>query len=104
MVEVVSQIKSAEEQADEIRRTGKQRVRQLRDAAEAEGKRLVESESQKAARKAAQLVSDAQAKAQAYLEEHAAQSAGDCEQMRAQAGTRVEKAAAFIVERIVESL
>jgi len=104
MVEIITQITSAEEQSDEIRRAARLQVRSLKDEGTAAGKQHLEDEAQKAAAKAAQIVREAENQARAFLEESAAKSAGECEQLSADAEKKLPKASAFIVERIVASL
>lgn len=104
MVEIVTQINSAEEQADEIRKSARLQARQMLEEAVAAGKALVESESRRAAEKAAEAVSAAGSKAQAYLDENAGKAAAESGALSDKAKARMQKAASFIVERIVAGL
>jgi len=104
MVEVVTQIKAAEEQAEEIKKSARSQARKLQDEVVAEGRQMVEAETQKATAEAAQLLSQARERAQSYLAEQAALSTTECDQLDALAKNNLQKAAALIVERIVESL
>jgi len=104
MVEIVSQIKAAEEQADEMKKSSRQKARMLSEEATDAGKRLLESERVRAEDAAREIIAEAQAGAKAFLDANAAQSSAQCEELKEQSGARLQKASAMIVERIVERL
>lgn len=104
MVEVISQIKAAEDGAEELRRQARRDAAALRDNATAEGKRLLENEAAAAAAKAAELELETRRRNDAYLARRREEAAQRCERLTAEARQKMDAAAQLIVERIVDSL
>lgn len=104
MVEVVGKIKEAETQAEELKKQARQQAAQLKDDAVAAGKRLLDDETKRAQQAAALLLSRANADMETHLASVAEQSAQQCSQLSSGAKANVDKAAKFVVERIVNSL
>lgn len=104
MVEVVTKISAAENEAEELRKSARQRARQLRDDAVLAGKRLLESGERRADAQSAQILAAATAEAEAYLAQQAEGSKAACERLRDGARLHMDRAADFIVERIVGGL
>lgn len=104
MVEVVGKIKAAEAQAEELRKAARIQAAAVRDAAVSEGRQLLETERQSAARAAADITGKADAAAQEQLKNAAQAAAGECDALLARARANLDKAADLVVERIVDSL
>ena len=81
-------LKNAETRASEARRAGE----------EAYGKAVARAEADAAGARA-----DAEARAKVFGEELRRKTEGECEDLRAIAGSRMDEAAAVIVERILKS-
>ncbi len=104
MVEIVTQIKTAESQAEDIRRAARNQAKQLSDETIANAKTAAEAEGQKAIGQAANIVTNAEKEAADLVAASLAQSKEACDQLLAGATSKMDKAATFIVERIVQGL
>lgn len=104
MVEVINQVKAAEESAEELKKQARRSGTQQREDAQTAGRKLLEQQAQRAAQEAATILDQAQRKADAYLESSHEESRGLCDALKASAGQKLDRAAEFIVERIVGSL
>lgn len=104
MIEVIQQIKTAEENAEELKRLARRTGGQIKEDAATEGRAHLDQEAQRASREAAAILDQAEQKAAAYLEQSHKASQALCEELKGSAKTRLGKAADFIVERIVDGL
>lgn len=104
MVEVIQKIKTAEENAEELRKTCRRTAAQMKEDATAQGKQDLERRTRKAAEDSADILGRADAAAAEYLAESHEKSQAICDEVTAAARANLDKAADFIVERIVGSL
>lgn len=104
MVEVIAKIKTAEENADELRKTARRTAAQMKEDAVSRGKQLLDSEGQRAARESAEILEKAEKNAKTLLEQSNGESLQLCGELKAAAKGKMDDAAKFIVERIVDSL
>lgn len=104
MVEVITKIKTAEENAEELRKTARRTAAQMKEDALSRGKQLLDSEGQRAAKESAEIMAKAEEQAKAYLQESHESSRQLCDELAGAAKAKMDEAAKFIVERIVGSL
>ncbi|MDR2909280.1 MAG: hypothetical protein LBU86_05310 [Oscillospiraceae bacterium] len=104
MVEVIQKIRTAEENAEEMRKACRLAAAQLRDDAAEDGRRLVERRAADAAAESASILGRAERESAARLDEARQESKNLCDELSGAAGARLERAADFIVERIVGGL
>ena len=104
MVDVITKIKTAEESAEETRRTARREAAQLKEDAAQNGRNLLESEALRATKEYGAILEQAEKKASLHLEQSHSESAQACDQLKDTAKSKMDSAAKFIVERIVDSL
>lgn len=104
MVEIIAKIKTAEENAEEIRRAARREAARLKEEAAGKGRQFLENEASSAAKEAAEIIQAAEDRAEQHLEKVGVQSNQTCQQLKAAAEGKMEKASKFILERIVDSL
>ena len=101
--EAISNITQAEAEARAAVAGAEQRARQLAADAENAGKLAVDAAAAKAAEELAELSRQVDDKARAQAEAYAAELENKKAALRARAGGKLDRAAALVVERIVNS-
>lgn len=99
--EAITTISEAEEQARQMKVQAQADVRAALAEAEAEGKRALAAAEEKAARELVELRTKSDEKAKADAVQLASDTENRKAALRARADARMEKAAALIVERVV---
>ena len=101
MLEVLTKIKEAEEEAQKRVVQAQQEASALRSDAQKQGKTYLDQAKLAGHQEAQSLVKEARQKSQAQLEAADARSRQECQQLLELAQSRIERAADLIVERIV---
>ena len=101
--EAIAGVAQAEAEAKELRSGAELKARQMSAEAENEGKAAIEAARAKADSELAELRKQADAKAMTEAGELSTETENRKAALRARAEARLEKAAALVVERIVNS-
>jgi len=101
-MDVLSEIRAAEEKAQEIRRTAALAAKDALKLAEQENARLLEKELSAARAAASQRVEAAKAADQAELDKQQARRLADCDALKAAAASRLDAAVQISLERVLK--
>ena len=102
-LEAISKIRAVEESMERSRADAKAQAQKLVADAEREGRALLQEGKEKAAAAAAAAMKQAEGQAEERRKEILAQAEKDCEKLKKDARTRMDKAAQAIIGRVVES-
>lgn len=102
-VEAITKIREVEESMEQAKAQARAQAQKLVADAEREGRALLEQGRETSASAAAAAMRQAEEKAAKRREEILAQAAKDCEELKAGAGVRMDKATQAIVGRVVGS-
>ncbi len=102
-LEAISKIRAVEEGMERSKADAKAQAQKLVADAEREGRALLQQGKEKAAAAAAAAMKQAEGQAEERRKEILAQAEKDCEKLKKDARTRMDKAAQAILGRVVES-
>ena len=101
MLDVITKIKQAEQEAENIKKQAQQQASATQAQAQKQGKQLLQDEKSAAAAKAEERIALAEQQAADFLSANRQRVEQDCEILRSNAQNRLNDAAKLIVERIV---
>lgn len=99
--EAVKKVCEAEQKASEIISAANTGAKKLIADAKRNGREMIDTEVEKARREVAAMLERAEEASSSAAMEIMAKAEGECEKLRILAGGRMEQAAAFIIERVV---
>ena len=102
-LEAITKIRAVEDSMEQSKADAKARAQKLAAEAEREGRALLQKGREESAKSAAAEMKKAEEEAAKRREEILAQAAKDCGKLKADAGTRMDKAAQAILGRVVDS-
>jgi len=102
-LEAISKIRAVEEGMERSKADARAQAQKLIADAEREGRSLLQQGREKSAAAAAAAMSQAEDQAKQRRKEIMAQAEKDCEKLKTDARTRMDKAAQAILGRVVES-
>lgn len=102
-LEAIAKIRAAEESTEQSKADARSQAQRLAADAEREGRALLQQGREKAAAAAADAMRRAEEQAAVLRDQILAQAEKDCNQLRADASARMDKAAQAILGRVVES-
>ena len=102
-LEAITKIRAVEDGVEQSKADAKAQAAKLVADAEREGRALLNAGREKAAAASAEALKEADGRAAKRREEILAQSAKDCQKLKADAGARMDKAVQAILGRVVES-
>lgn len=101
MLEIVTKIKEAEQEAEQMKKQAWSNAALQKQQAQEKGKELVSNSKAKAVAEAGEIILKAEQEAAALLEQSRADTKTQCDALKAKADQCMEQAAGLIVERIV---
>lgn len=101
MLDVITKIKQAEQEAENIKKQAQQQASATQAQAQKQGKQLLQDEKSAAAAKAEERIALAEQQAADFLSANRQRVEHACETLRSNAQNRLNEAAKLIVERIV---
>lgn len=104
MLEVIDQVKKAEQQAQDIRAQSNAKARQIGVQAQKDGQDTLEQTRKIAQEQAEKMLADARAAAANLLEQEKTSAARQAQELLSQVDGKLDAAAALIIERIVDSV
>lgn len=102
-LEAIAKIRAAEESTEQSKADARSQAQRLAADAEREGRALLQQGREKAAAAAADAMRRAEEQAAVLRDQILAQAEKDCNQLRADASARMDKAVQAILGRVVES-
>lgn len=102
-LEAIAKIRAAEESTEQSKADARSQAQRLAADAEREGRALLQQGREKAAAAAADAMRRAEEQAASRRDQILAQAEKDCNQLKADASARMDKAAQAILGRVVES-
>ena len=102
-LEAITKIRAVEDSMEQSKAEAKAQAQKLIADAEREGNALLQQGREKASAAAAAAMKEAENAAAKRREEILSQAAKDCGKLKADAGTRMDKAAQAILGRVVDS-
>lgn len=102
-LEAITKIRAVEDGVEQSKADAKAQAAKLVADAEREGRALLNAGREKAAAASAEAMKAADGKAAGRREEILAQSAKDCQKLKADASARMDKAVQAILGRVVET-
>lgn len=100
-VEAIQKVTEIEQEARQRQEAAAAEAKQRVMMAQRAGQRLLEDTHLTVEGEVKQMMADAEAQAASWTQQVLAQAREECEEMKAQARTRLDQAAARIVERVV---